>query len=78
MNLCDSRFPHPYAALRKKGLVTRLCINTLNLLHDSEPDHAPGGGGPAWGELRHTVLLPEFANLFVVCAFPAERAVALP
>ena len=22
--------------------------------------------------------LPEFANLFVVCAFPAERAVALP
>ena len=77
MNLCDSCFPHPYAALRKKGLVTRLRINTLNLLHDSEPDHAPGGGVRR-GVCCAIPSLPEFANLFVVCAFPAERAVALP
>jgi hypothetical protein len=49
MNLCDRLCPHPNAALRKKGLASRLRINTLNLLHDSGTGHAPGGGGPAWG-----------------------------
>ena len=73
MNLCDSRFPHPYAALRKKGLVTRLRINTLNLLHDSEPDHAPGGEGPAWGLLRHTVL-PVRVREFCSSCVPFPRS----
>src|SRR3954447_18327400 len=47
MNLHDSRPRCTYAALRKKGLVTRLAINTLNLLDDSgtaKPGHAPDGG----------------------------------
>ncbi|CAH2407544.1 hypothetical protein MES5069_60157 [Mesorhizobium escarrei] len=44
MNLCDSGFPHANDAVRKNGLVTRVPINRLNLLHDSEQGHAPGGG----------------------------------
>ncbi len=36
MNLRDRPRRAAYAALQKKGLVTRLGINTLNLLNDSE------------------------------------------
>jgi len=44
MNLCGNGFPHPSVVSGEKGLVTRLCINTLNLLHDSGRGHASGGG----------------------------------
>jgi len=49
MNLCDSAFPHANDAVRKIGLFTRLPINRLNLLHDSEQGHAAGRWGPVWG-----------------------------
>lgn len=44
----STHFPGHAAALsRKKGLASRLVINTLKMLHDSRVDHAPGSGGPA-------------------------------
>jgi len=52
MNLRDSRCAPAYAAMRKKGLVTRLAINRLNLLNDSrraKPRSSAGQRGSAWG-----------------------------
>jgi hypothetical protein len=56
----------------KKGLFTRLSINTLNLLHDSEPGHAPGMGSGRW-PVAPKYCLPEFDKEIVRRVPRAER-----
>jgi hypothetical protein len=77
MNLCAKHCPHPSCVQHKKGLVTRLCINTLNLLHDSERDHAPGGGG----RLKYcvpTIPCQLRSKKMFACTLPPEWWGALP
>ena len=77
MNLCDSAFPHANDAVRKIGLFTRLPINRLNLLHDSEQGHAPGGGVRPGVFALWEVLAVRVLDKIVRRVCPAER-VALP
>jgi len=63
----------------KKGLVTRLGINTLNLLHDSESGSCAGCGVRLQVVCVARFCPPEFeTRLFVVCALCAERLVGAP